>query len=305
MNKLFYFKDIDSHYMLYICGIKICIKHKCPIEFKPAIGFGLNETPRSPLLIVSLTTFPARIKYVHHTINSLLNQSLKADKIILWLAREQFPNGEADLPEELLRLKQYGLTIDWCEDLKSYKKLVPAIRKYPDDIIVTVDDDAYYDEDLLNSLYSAYMKNPENIYVRRGVRLKLENDVLKHIPARKYFFKDSFLPTYFNQLMGGSGCLYPPHSLYKDVLNTEIFTKIIPTHDDVYFWAMAVLNGTKIQIVDGHSKNLFFIDETQKFSLKNINKANSEGLSLQEAYGIMIDKYPKIMDILKNEVSCV
>ena len=58
--------------------------------------------PYQPKLIVSLTSFPARINTVHQVIESLLNQTKKADKIILWLAPEQFPNGEKDLPEKLL-----------------------------------------------------------------------------------------------------------------------------------------------------------------------------------------------------------
>ncbi len=41
--------------------------------------------------------------------------------VILYLAEEQFPNKEADLPGKLLKFKENGLTIKWCEDLKSYK----------------------------------------------------------------------------------------------------------------------------------------------------------------------------------------
>ncbi|MBQ2886366.1 MAG: hypothetical protein IJE43_21810 [Alphaproteobacteria bacterium] len=41
-------------------------------------------------VIVSLTSYPARINIVHKTIESLLNQTYKADKVILYLAYEQF-----------------------------------------------------------------------------------------------------------------------------------------------------------------------------------------------------------------------
>ncbi len=48
-----------------------------------------------------------------------------------------------------------GLTIDWCEDIKSYKKLIPTLKKYPDAIIVTADDDLIYDNKWLEQLYNA------------------------------------------------------------------------------------------------------------------------------------------------------
>ena len=78
-------------------------------------------------LIISLTSYPARIKNVHKTTNTLLNQSLKANKVILWLAENQFPNKEQDLPSKLLAQTTKGLTISWYhKDIKSYKKLIKA-----------------------------------------------------------------------------------------------------------------------------------------------------------------------------------
>lgn len=41
-------------------------------------------------------------------------------------------------------LRDKELTIDWYHDIKSYKKLIPTLQKYPDSIIVTADDDIIY-----------------------------------------------------------------------------------------------------------------------------------------------------------------
>ncbi|MDR1614865.1 MAG: glycosyltransferase, partial [Campylobacteraceae bacterium] len=86
-------------------------------------------------LIVSLTSYPARIKTVHKTIETLLSQSHKADKVILWLTYEEFPNKEKDLPKELINLTKSGLSIFWCENLKPYNKLIPTLKEYPNSII--------------------------------------------------------------------------------------------------------------------------------------------------------------------------
>lgn len=49
-----------------------------------------TDTISEKKIVVSLTSFPARIKKVHIVIESLLNQTIKPDKIILWLSKEQF-----------------------------------------------------------------------------------------------------------------------------------------------------------------------------------------------------------------------
>ena len=57
-------------------------------------------------VIISLTSYPARIDTVHLTIRSILRQTVQADKILLWLSIEEFPNKYADLPQNLLLIKE-------------------------------------------------------------------------------------------------------------------------------------------------------------------------------------------------------
>ena len=83
-------------------------------------------------VIISLTSFPQRMDELHYTLYSLLNQTIKPYKIILWLGREQFPNLNKDVPEKILHLQQNGSTIGWTKNLYSYTKLIPALKKYPD-----------------------------------------------------------------------------------------------------------------------------------------------------------------------------
>ena len=40
-----------------------------------------------------------------------------------------------------------GLTIRFCEDLKAHKKYYYAFKEYPDDIVITVDDDVIYPQE--------------------------------------------------------------------------------------------------------------------------------------------------------------
>lgn len=98
--------------------IKLCISKYMDIVYfqrwKKATQYPctlLNTQKRNEKIIVSLTSFPGRIHLVHKTIQTILLQSVKPDLIELWLAKEQFPNLEKDLPSELIELTQFGLNI--------------------------------------------------------------------------------------------------------------------------------------------------------------------------------------------------
>lgn len=101
--------------------------------------------------------------------------------------------------------------------------------------------------------------------------------------------------------MSGSGCLFPPHSLHADVLNIETFKTLIPTHDDIYFWAMAVLNKTPIRVVEGFKKQMINIDDTQSSSLAKSNRKGGAGLAPTEAFIRIGNKYPELIKILGEE----
>ena len=95
-----------------------------------------------PLLIVSFTSYPARIHAVPQVLESLYAQSMKPDRILLWLAEEQFPKREADLPPRLIDDIAAGkFELRWCDDIGSHKKYFYAMLEFPDDIVVIVDDD--------------------------------------------------------------------------------------------------------------------------------------------------------------------
>ena len=298
-RRFFLIRKVDAHINIELLGkIRIAAKNGAQFEYHPAKNSGLAAEKRSPQLIVSLTSFPGRIGSVDRTVNTLLQQTLKPDRLVLYLAGSQFPGGTADLPESLLELQGYGLEIRWCDDLRSYKKLVPALRDFPEDIIVTADDDIYYQSDWLESLYRSFLRDPDCIHTRRACFLKYYNNGLVDIYA--HYANGRCIPYYGNQLMGGAGTLYPPHSLHEDVFDTGQIKTLIPTYDDIYFWAMAVINGKKIVTVRNHDVNIWQREETGNSGLCKINNG-SAGMSPHEAFRRIFERYPEILSRLEQE----
>ena len=68
------------------------------------------------MIIVSLTSWKKRIANTSKVIFSLMNQTVKPDKIILNLSYDEFANKENDLPEELLLLQNVIFEINWVKE---------------------------------------------------------------------------------------------------------------------------------------------------------------------------------------------
>lgn len=244
-------------------------------------------------LVISLTSYPARVNDVEQTIKSLLNQTVQSKKIVLTLGEDKFPNKENDLPESLKSLLSDKFEILWTPtDLRSYTKLVPALKEYPNDIIVTADDDIVYKEDWLEKLYKSYKKNKNMIHCHRVHRI-IFNDKCKIKPYKQWEWEIcNVKPSFNNFLTGVGGVLYPPNSLYKDIFNIELFQKLAPFADDIWFWAMAVLNNTKINVIKKNNSKLEYVEDTQKDCLWQINVT---GCKNDEQLLNVIGYYPQIL----------
>lgn len=197
----------------------------------------------TPRTIVSLTSYPGRIQGLHLTVRSLVNQTVKPDLIVLWLAESQFPNLEDDLPISLRELSSDLFQIRWCDDLRSYKKLIPALENYPDANLITVDDDCIYDSNLVSKLLEGYRVHPDCIVCSRVTKFHHRDGVLFADKGGSSYWPE---PSYLNKLVGCGGCLYPPDALDSDVMDKDAFIRLAPTSDDLWFWLMAVKHGTKI-----------------------------------------------------------
>ncbi len=261
------------------------------------------QSQRTPKFIISLTSFPQRMRDIHICLHSLMLQTLKPDEIILYLGQEQFPNRENDLPREVLSLREVGLTIKFTKDIKSYKKLIPALAEYPDDVIITADDDIFYPKDWFKKLYNAHLEDKQNILCHRAHKVKFDGD---SIALYKYWDKmiDDNSTSYFNFATGSGGILYPPNSLYKDILKEELFVKLAPNADDIWFWAMAILNRKKIKVINEPIKQVQPVNYDRESSLNGeftLYQANIVGNDIQLKN--VISYYPEIVQVLKSEIN--
>ena len=221
-------------------------------------------------IIVSLTTYGKRIHEVAFTIESIMQQTMKANRIILWLDKSF--EGKT-LPVALRKQQKRGLEIAYCDDIRSYKKLIPSLQAFPKDAIITIDDDLLYDYDILEHLITAYLDNPAYIHCCRVRLMRFDKDE-KLLPYNKWK-REKEIELGVNKnffITGGGGTLYPPQSLDEEVLNREVFMDICPYADDVWFTAMACKKGTPINKV--YTRNPIGDDFITNMSVQDVALAN-------------------------------
>jgi hypothetical protein len=260
-------------------------------------------------IIVSLTSFPARINTVHIAIESILNQTIKCNKLILWLTPEEFPNKEKDLPLTLLNLKEKGLDIEWHKNIRSYTKLIPTLKKYPDSVIITFDDDIIYHRRTIEILYDCHLKNKKDIIAHRITRMYFdEKGDMEIIPRTlcnsKISIHENYRkiikePSFFNKLTGVGGVLYPPGCFHKDILDEETFMDIAPTNDDIWFWLQAVRNNVRVRVPVKHFPKLHYINDSQKVGLFKINDHGKKLFFIQ--LNKILERYPDIINNFQYE----
>jgi hypothetical protein len=195
-----------------------------------------------------LTSYPARFATLHLTLACLLDQSVRADRTLLWIARDDL----SAVPDQVRALEQRGLEIRTCDDLRSYKKLIPTLGAFPDAYIATADDDVYYPRDWLEELVGGAEAGV--IICHRAHRMKrLANGKMAPYLDWQLNIQDErsrqrstdILPT------GVGGILYPPHSLHPRVTSRALFERLCPDGDDLWFYWCARSAGSLYKKVGG------------------------------------------------------
>lgn len=207
---------------------------------------GLNKSIGDEQVIISLTSYPKRITTLWLTIETLLQQKVKADKIILWLSEEQFPNKEKDLPNNLLEQEKRGLEIRFVkDDLKSHKKYFYVMQEYKEALVILVDDDTFYQNNLVKELLRLHKKYPNDIVCMTACMIsKIDEPPSKWHHVNK---GQKIISSDIAQAFTGSGTLLPRNCLdIEYAFNIELIKKLCPYADDLWIKYMSMRRGIRV-----------------------------------------------------------
>ena len=203
-----------------------------------------TESPQSqtPPVLVSLTSFPARLPYLHHTLYSLLTQDYKDFHIALFLSSSEI--APSKLPLILKIFARLGLlSIHFVEEnLRAYKKLFYALQAYPEHIIITIDDDQIYAPNTISLLLESYARFPRAIHTHLAYDGAYMADILELDSAAYCAIIAQDSPHLALASVGVSGVLYPPSPFSQEFFNKQAIVSLAPYNDDLWFFVMSVLS---------------------------------------------------------------
>lgn len=236
----------------------------------------LKTTQRK--LIVAFTSYPPRFFCLEKVINSLLLQTKKADKIVLYLYEGEVPEKEKGFSTGLKKqLAQNKFEIRWVkENLKPHKRYFYAFQDFPNDLIVTIDDDIAYPQNLLKVLYTSYLKHPN--YVSACRVHTIATDKQKILQYRYWLYEDDLhknIPSHRLFATGVGGVLYPAYLFDKTLLNIQMIRETCLNADDLYLKFLEIANNIPVILVEDLVK-LNFISKSQNVGLCYINNGTQQ-----------------------------
>ena len=210
---------------------------------------GIRAAEGQQELIISLTSYPARIKTTWLAVETLLRQETKPTRVVLNLFEGEFPDHQ--LPSPFAYQIQRGLEVNWCpENLKVFLKVIPTIQRFPEDLVVAVDDDIIYPSQLLTDLMDGHRQYPDCVVARDVRKIAIRDKKILPVLYWKitgWTSSDYLIPPSYDLIPEGVfGILFPPHCLHEDLTKKDLYFKLCPTDDDAWLYTMAIIKGTKV-----------------------------------------------------------
>lgn len=237
---------------------------------------------QSNKLIISMTSFPPRIKDVSKVWFSIFQQNVDKAQYhcVLVLAEPEFPNKEKDLPNDLITLIDSNLVeLIWHPtNIKSHKKLIPTLLKYPDSDILVIDDDVIRPQGWLKCFIEDHKKYPTDV-ITGMVAQYLENDKFKMYPNR------AFGNTNYGTIIvngrpanGRGGTLYPAHTFTDPrFFDEDLFMKLTPNSDESWQFYFNRKDKKNIRLISKQFDVSNFVKGTQEqpTALWKVNHRNN------------------------------
>ena len=117
------------------------------------------------MIYVSLTTIPQRVKNLYKSVESLLKQSKKPDKIFVNIPKKYERFNEVIEDDQIPKISNKIVEITRCEDYGPGTKLLGSLNKLEkNSLIILADDDNIYEDYMIERFYHYYSIAPENAY---------------------------------------------------------------------------------------------------------------------------------------------
>ena len=117
------------------------------------------------MIYISISTIPQRVKHLNESVNSLLHQTRKPDKIFVNIPYKYKRFKETIEDNQIPKFDSSIVEITRCEDYGPGTKLLGSLNKLnKDSLIILADDDHTYEDYMIEKFFYFYSKAPNNAY---------------------------------------------------------------------------------------------------------------------------------------------
>ena len=117
------------------------------------------------MIYVSLSTIPQRIKNLSKSVESLLSQTQKPDRIFINIPLKYRRFSETIEDKQIPKFDNNFVEITRCEDSGPGTKLLGSLNKLEkNSLLILVDDDHVYEDYMIEKFFHFYSKAPNNAY---------------------------------------------------------------------------------------------------------------------------------------------
>ena len=175
-------------------------------------------------MIISFTSLPSQLRNCRPAVESILSGYAKPDGIHLYVT--EYHNELKGLPVKIHVVKK---------DYGPATKLLYALKDFPNEHIMTIDNDRIYDRDVVFRYLQTLERNPDSVISDLNIQAHFAC-----YPFRQMCGIDKMFPE------GFKGVVYPPHCFDEEVHNTDVLMKLSPKADDVWFYVQHLRRGNKV-----------------------------------------------------------
>jgi hypothetical protein len=221
-------------------------------------------------IIVSMTTWPPRIDSAVTAMRNLVTQGANLNvHFVLVLSRDEFQQ----VPESLRSL---GVEIIMDSgNLRSHKKLMPTLVRYPDNPVLVVDDDVLREDGWLETFVSDQTEHPDEIiygYALSRVYFDGEKIVEDCGQTRRIFSRPGCVSTILKPANGSGGTLYPAHTFTDPrFFERDLMMQLSPTSDETWQFAFAKIEKRTFRCLSAHNYPIA-LNANQDCALYRTNK---------------------------------
>lgn len=258
-------------------------------------------------IIISMTSYPPRINCVARAFAGIFLSAVDKAQYhcVLTLSEIEFPHKMNDLPCALRNMAKMGLIeIIWCPDnIKSHKKLMPTLAKYPNHPILVIDDDTYRTGKWLQTFIDDHKTYPNDIIVGafwKRFKYDQQTDTLsEHLCTSETYGSSRFcgkIMRGFKPANGTGGTLYPPATFTDHrFFDKSLYMGLSGSSDETWQFCFNIIEHRTFRQL-----NMPFVDSFIEGSQRcAMNKNNGR---YKEIYAALFSNFPEFKTNLIQEV---